>query len=144
MAWKDTKLYSILAMKCPKCHEGELFIESNPYKLGSLTKMPDRCAHCDESFTREPGFYFGAAYVSYALSVALWIACLVALITFDAIGMIEFGFFTHPTTFILTGVISLALLLPVLYRLSRSIWINLFVNFDPERRGKGPYESKKS
>lgn len=141
MAWKDTKLYSILAMKCPKCHVGDLFIEKNPYKLGSLTKMPPRCSHCNESFTREPGFYFGAAYVSYGLSVALWVACLVALITFDAIGLIEFGFFTDPLTFILTGIIALAVLLPVMYRLSRSIWINLFVNYDPD---KGKKEMAKS
>lgn len=130
MGWKDTRLYAILGMKCPKCHKGDLFQERNSYKLSSLTKMHSACPHCGENFEREPGFYFGAAYVSYALTVALWVACLVALITFNAIGLIEFGFFTHPTTFILTGIISLILLLPPIYRVSRSIWINLFVKYD--------------
>ena len=49
---------------------------------------------------KEPGFYFGASYVSYALTVALWVAVVVALLTFDAIGLIEYGFLTHPVTFL--------------------------------------------
>lgn len=134
MGWKDTKLYSILGMRCPKCHEGKLFDEPNPYKFSTLTKMPSKCPHCAENFEREPGFYFGAAYVSYGLTVALWIACLVALITFDALGLIEFGFYTHPTTFIITGVVALIALLPPIYRLSRSIWIHFFVKYDPSKR----------
>lgn len=130
MGWKDTKLYSILGMKCPKCHNGDLFKERNTYKLSTLTQMHASCPNCKENFEREPGFYFGAAYVSYGLTVALWVACLVALMTFDAIGLIEFSFFTHPLTFILTGIISLIVLLPPIYRLSRSIWINLFVQYE--------------
>lgn len=129
MGLKGTKLYSILWFKCPRCHEGDLYDCKNPYVLGELTNMKKTCDHCGESFTREPGFYFGAAYVSYALTVALWVAVLVALMTFDAIGLISFGFFDNPLTFIITGVVSLVLLLPVLYRLSRSIWINFFVKY---------------
>ena len=79
-----------------------------------------------EDFGREPGFYFGAAYVSYALTVALWVALLVALLSFDAWGWIEFGMFTHPGTYLLSGIALLLILLPVIYRLSRSIWIAMF------------------
>lgn len=130
MGLKGTKLYSIFLFKCPRCHEGDLYKDKNPYNIGSLTNMETKCSHCGESFTREPGFYFGAAYVSYALTVALWVAVLVALMTFDSIGWIEFGFFSHPLTFIISGVLTLVVLLPVIYRFSRSIWINFFVNFD--------------
>ncbi len=91
--------------------------------------MGDACLHCGERFSREPGFYFGAAYVSYALTVALWVAVLVALLTFDALGLITFSFFTNPLTFIVSGVVTLVVLLPVVYRLSRSIWINFFVKY---------------
>lgn len=98
--------------------------------------MEAKCSHCGESFSREPGFYFGAAYVSYALTVALWVAVLVALITFDAINWIEFGFFSHPLTFIISGVASLVLFLPVIYRLSRSIWINFFVQYNQVKAEK--------
>lgn len=136
MAWKDTMLYSIFAEKCPKCHEGDLFEVRNAYKLKSLTKMNKNCPHCGENFQPEPGFYFGAAYVSYALTVALWVAVIVALITFDALGWIEYGFLTHPATSLVTGIVLLLLLLPVLYRQSRAIWINFFVKFDPSKRKK--------
>ena len=127
MAWKNTKLYSILAMKCPNCRKGDLFLVKNPYRLKDVSKMHDKCAVCGEDFVREPGFYFGAAYVSYGLTVALWVAVLVALMVFNAIGIIEYGFLTHPGTFLVTGISALVLLLPVLYRLSRSIWISMFV-----------------
>lgn len=33
--------------------------------------MPDHCPECGLSFMPEPGFYYGAMYVSYALTIAL-------------------------------------------------------------------------
>ncbi len=75
---------------------------------------------------KEPGFYFGASYVSYALTVALWVAVVVALLTFDAIGLIEYGFLTHPMTFLGTGITLLLLLVPIIFRVSRSIWLAVF------------------
>ena len=131
---KKTRLASILWMKCPKCQEGDLYASQNPYNLGQLTEMHKACKVCGESFTREPGFYFGAAYVSYALTVAIWVAVLVALMTFDALGWINFSFFENPITFILSGIITLLLSLPYLYRVSRSIWIHMFVSFDRSRK----------
>ena len=101
-------------------------MEPNAYKLRSTVRMHKRCAACGEDFEREPGFYFGAAYVSYALTVALWMAVLVAMMTFDAWGWIEFGMFTHPGTYLTTGCTLLLVLMPFVYRLSRSIWISLF------------------
>lgn len=98
--------------------------------------MPASCPVCSEDFKREPGFYFGAAYVSYALTVALWVAVLVALFTFDALGLISYSFFENPLTFLISGIVSLVVLLPLLYRLSRSIWISMFVSYDPEKGKK--------
>ena len=117
------KLPWILRNRCPKCGKGNLFVKPNAYDLRHTAAMHSACEACGEDFEREPGFYFGAAYVSYALTVALWIAVLVALKCFDAWGWMEFGMFTHPGTFLTTGITLLVVLLPVLYRLSRSIWI---------------------
>jgi ribosomal protein S27AE len=128
MSIKDHRLFSILKMRCPQCHDGTLFVDPNPYKPGSIAEMRKSCPNCGESFTREPGFYFGAAYVSYGLSVALWVAVIVALLFFDLIGLIEFeGVFDEPMFFLSIGVVTLLLLLPLIYRLSRSIWIHMFV-----------------
>ena len=120
----------ILRNRCPKCGRGNLFIHANAYRIDLTAKMHPSCNHCGEDFIREPGFYFGAAYVSYALTVALWGAVLVALMIFDAWGLIEFGMFTHPGTFLITGISILIALLPVIYRLSRSIWLAMFTKND--------------
>jgi uncharacterized protein (DUF983 family) len=124
---KGTKLYSIFTFTCPRCHEGRLF--KGPAYSSKLMEMHRVCPHCGEDLAREPGFYFGAAYVSYALTVALWVALLVALYTFDAIGLIHFSMESHWVGFMVGGIALLILLLPVLYRLSRAIWINLFVKY---------------
>ena len=120
------KMSWILRNRCPKCGNGTLFVRPNAYDLRHASKMNASCKHCGEDFEREPGFYFGAAYVSYALTVALWEAVLVALYCFNAWGWMEFGMFTHPGTFLLTGIGLLVGLLPLIYRLSRSIWIAMF------------------
>ena len=120
------KLKWILRNRCPQCGQGDLFVHGNAYNLKRTAQMHAACSSCGEDFEREPGFYFGAAYVSYALTVALWVAVLVALKCFDAWGWMEFGMFTHPGTFLITGISLLVLLLPLIYRLSRSIWIAMF------------------
>lgn len=121
------KLKRVLTNSCPKCGEGKLFTHSNPYIFKTIGEMHKECPVCKEDFQREPGFYFGAAYVSYALTVALWVAVLVALYTFCALGFYEFGFLSHPTLFLTAGVTTLIVLLPMIYRLSRSIWLAFFV-----------------
>lgn len=91
--------------------------------------MHKTCPNCGERFEPEPGFYFGAAYVSYALTVALWVAYYVALITFESLGMFSWSFEEDAMAFIVGGVVLLVVLLPLIYRFSRSIWINLFVKY---------------
>jgi uncharacterized protein (DUF983 family) len=128
MGLKGTKIYSIFTYTCPRCHEGKLFRNKKTYSSG-FTEMNPRCSVCGEDFEREPGFYFGAAYVSYALTVALWVSLFVALTVFDLIGLIKFGFFDDGLLYFVLGIVLLVVLLPVLYRLSRAIWINFFVKY---------------
>lgn len=128
MAFKDSKLYSMMAMSCPRCHKGDLFKTKSAYMKG-MADINSNCSHCGEDFKREPGFYFGAAYVSYALTVALWVAVFVALVTFDAIGLIEFSFFDDAILFLVIGVLALLIFMPIMYRLSRSMWIHMFVKY---------------
>ncbi len=125
MANSSSTIHSVLFLKCPQCREGDLFEKPNAYRIKTTTKMNASCPVCGEDFKREPGFYFGAAYVSYGLTVAIWVAVLVALYALDALGWIEFSFFTHVTLFLSTGIATLIVLLPAIYRVSRSIWIHL-------------------
>lgn len=116
----------MISNRCPSCHKGHLFVAKSYSKR--FMEMRSNCEVCGADFKREPGFYFGAAYVSYALTVALWVAVVVALYTFDALGIITYTFFDYPVLTIAIGVILLFVLLPVLFRLSRSLWIHMFVN----------------
>ena len=68
---KESIAYGILKFKCPRCHEGDLFTHKNHYDLGNFLKMHKNCPVCNQTYTPEPGFYFGAAYVSYGFCVAI-------------------------------------------------------------------------
>lgn len=121
----------MVAMRCPQCREAHFYENPNTYSFHKLGANKTVCEICGADLQPEPGFYFGAAYVSYALTVALWISVLVALITFDAIGLIEFGFLTHPITFLTTGMIATVVTFPFLFRLSRSMWAHFFIKYKP-------------
>jgi hypothetical protein len=117
---KGTKLYSIVANKCPRCHEGDFFIYKNPYNLKKFDKMNDSCLVCNESFEKEPGFYQGAMYVNYALSIAAGVAWFILVYIF-------YGF--DPAIFVISFTIVLVLLLPLMFRIGRLLWINFFVKY---------------
>jgi drug/metabolite transporter (DMT)-like permease len=87
-------------------------------------KMHDCCSHCGFRFKVEPNFFFGAMYVSYGVAV------LVGVITF-LIGFCAFNASLKTAFIAIFGV--LILLMPIVTRISRNIYINLFVNYDPVR-----------
>ena len=118
---KGTKLYSVLKGKCPRCNEGEFFKYSFTLNPKKITKLHDNCPSCDLKYMMEPSFFFGAMYVNYALSVALFVGIFI-------IAKIIFGL-TILQSFISIIIVSL-LLTPYTLRLSRIIWINIFVDFD--------------
>ena len=119
---------SILTGKCPQCKESNIFCVNNPYILKSLFLMPTFCGKCGLKFNREPGFFFGAMYVGYGLSIAY-------LIIFYAVMWVLIPGFEVETFFIF-GIGSLLLLTPVIFKTSRSIWLSLFVKYDPDAMNK--------
>ncbi|MRT16885.1 DUF983 domain-containing protein [Vitellibacter sp. q18] len=121
---KGTKLYSILTGTCPVCHEGKMYVDRNPYNFSKTLTMHDRCSHCNTKFKMEPSFFYGAMYVSYAVGVAIAVATFI--IAYFFIGL------DRNYTFAAI-ILILALMLPVIVRVSRNIWINLFRNFKKEK-----------
>ncbi len=122
MLKKGTKLYSIMKMRCPKCQEAPLFNDPNPYNLSRVFDMPKTCPNCGQRYELEPGFYYGGMYVSYALGVAWGVAVFVAI-------NILYPAYSLELYLILTGL-TMLILTPLFFRLSRAIWINFFVNYD--------------
>lgn|SRR5690606_6805052 len=62
--------------KCPRCRTGHMF--SAPLFSFKSQKMLIKCPACDLKFEKEPGYFYVAMYVSYALSVAELVAACVA------------------------------------------------------------------
>lgn len=120
MLKKGTKLNSILTGTCPRCQNESMYLEKNPYKVSKIFKMHERCSSCGQIYKIEPSFFFGAMYVSYALGVAV-------ATVFFIISYLMFGFNLMMTFVII--IIGLFLILPLLMRYSRNIWINFFVDY---------------
>ena len=89
--------------------------------------MHARCVACGQAFEPEPDFYQGAMYVSYGLSTGVFLAVGVLMLFYLDLGYL--------VTFSTIGVVAVALL-PVLFRVSRLVWLNLFVNYKPGISGK--------
>lgn len=122
---KGKKIYSILNAKCPVCQEGDYYLTSNPYDLKNFSKNHERCQVCNHKFEVETGFFYGAMYVSYALQIAFSVAI------FIAVGVL-FPSANYPA-YIFSIIGGIILLMPLTYRLSRMIWMNLFVSYQGKK-----------
>jgi hypothetical protein len=120
-------LKSIVTLKCPHCNEVSMFENPSIYTWSKIGDTKRVCNHCQTNLVPETGFYFGAAYVSWGLTVALWVSLLITLKVLDALGWIEFAFLTHPKTFLYSGMVLTIILFPYLFRLSRSMWAHFFI-----------------
>lgn len=120
MLGKGSKLYSIFNKKCPQCHEGEFFVSSS-YDLKHIGDIKDHCEHCGLKYEREPGFYYGAMYVAYALGVATFVTFWVSMNLF----------FNNLSIIIQIAVVitAIVILSPWLYTLSKIIWANMFIGY---------------
>jgi len=122
MLKKGSKLNSILTGSCPKCQNESMYSDKNPLHLTKVLKMNDHCSHCGLKYQIEPSFFYGAMYVSYGLNVAVGIAAFI----------ISFVFFkTSIEESFVSIVITLIVLFPFVLRLSRNLYINMFVSYDP-------------
>ncbi|MEZ4802023.1 MAG: DUF983 domain-containing protein [Gelidibacter sp.] len=121
MIKKGNKLHSILYGSCPKCHEESMYIVKNPYVLSDTLKMHERCSHCNLKYRIEPSFFYGSMYVSYAVGIAFAVAAFVISYVFLETNLLT-SFIAIVGTLVVFG--------PIIMRLSRNIWINLFIHYD--------------
>lgn len=121
MFGKGSKLYSILFLKCPRCHSGK-FLEANPYHLSKFNRVKEKCPKCDLKYSIEPSFYYGSLYVSYGVGIAVAVAVYVLTLIF--------GLDLSLLLLFMTIVISLVLAMPWIGAVSKSIWANIFFKYD--------------
>jgi hypothetical protein len=89
-------------------------------------KMYSNCTKCNQRTELEEGFYFGAASVSYALTVALSVATFVAWYVLIGMGLDDNRVFW----WIGFNALFLIVLQPWLMRLSRTVWLSFFVKYN--------------
>lgn len=113
---KGLILLSILKEKCPDCGKGDVFKKDDT--LLEMPVMHEKCGHCEYVFDREPGYFLGAMYLSYAIAV---LACGLVFL------LLHYGFPDLPLIYtpILMGVI-IVLIAKKNYKLSRILYIHLF------------------
>ncbi len=121
MGNKPNLIYSMLTAKCPRCREGSMFPEGTLYTK-RFAQMNPRCPCCGQPFEPEPGYYFGAMFISYAITTGIFLMALFILnLLVEEITMLM----------VFVTVVGVVIgFLPVIFRLSRSLWINIFVRYE--------------
>src|SRR4051794_23965352 len=110
-----TRLLAALGGRCPRCDRGRIF-------RGRFAMHPT-CPACGLRFEREQGYFTGAMYVSYVLTLPVVAVCVTAVyllapgLSFEA----------------MMGVAALLFLpfVPAIFRYSRNLWIHLDQAVDP-------------
>ncbi len=107
------KLLSIIRLRCPRCATGRVF--------ASLFGMNRQCPLCGLEFEREQGYFVGAMYFGYALSIAEVLPVIVAML------LLGFG----AAAIYLTSGLMLLVSAPFLFRYSRVLWMYVDQMIDP-------------
>ena len=121
---RTSSIKAVIEARCPRCRKGKIF--RGPMYGLSLQKTNEICSYCGFRFEIEPGYFYAAMYVSYAMNVAQIIA--VGIATFVLSGGSE-----SPWLYI--GIITAAVIAfaPLNYRYSRVIllhWLSPKVKYD--------------
>lgn len=100
-------------------------------------EMHEHCPVCGQPTEIEVGFYYGTGYVSYALTVALTVATFIA---WKVLIGLSFDIDDNRIFYWLgTNILILIVLQPLVMRLSRSLWLSWFVEYEPDYKNK-PYK----
>ena len=123
---KNAWIYGIATLKCPRCHEGKLF-KTKTISFKKPFDMHDKCPHCEQRYVLETGFYYGAMFVSYILT---------SFLMFGMFGIFKFVLdMGVEISFAIAGVVIFSLFVWI-FRVSRAIWLSMFVKFREKYRIK--------
>lgn len=123
-----SQIKAALHAKCPRCRQGNMFT-GKTYAL-KAQKMNETCPNCGLRYEREPGYFYVAMFVSYALAMAEMITACVGfyLIT---------GYMEGPWPYLIATIGTVILLSPLNYRYSRVIlmyWLTPGMQYRPQEK----------
>jgi uncharacterized protein (DUF983 family) len=113
---ENSVILSILNCKCPHCRKGNIF--KAPAYSTKFTETHTNCSHCKIHYEPEPGFFWGAMFVSYMFSVAMFIV----------LGFSTYYIFNNPPilTYGVVIVIGTFVSIPLNFRYARVVFLYLF------------------
>lgn len=112
-------LSSCWQYKCPRCRQSKMF--KQPLEIKEPLAMHKYCEHCKLDFEPEPGFYYGAMFISYILTAFLFLAIALTLVFY-----FKWSVNASMAIVILVGLL---IFLKVL-RISRSLYIHMLIRYD--------------
>lgn len=110
-----SKFRPILSGACPICGKGKIFETKGSLLHLKAPKMYERCSECNYRFDKEPGYFFGAMYISYGMAIA---ELLPVFLIFTWFLPLSWMFVLMLLVLILTMFFN--------YRVSRVLWIHIF------------------
>ncbi len=128
MNHKETSLPvwpAIVHAKCPRCRRGSMFV-TPMYGLKSQA-MNKTCPHCGLTFEREPGYFYVAMLLSYAMFVAEMVSLAVAIHVLSESN--------NPWLYVIIIISAGIILSPFNFRYSRVIllhWLTPGLHYHPE------------
>lgn len=111
-----TRFWAMMHLRCPRCLEGPIF--------SGRFRMNEQCPLCGLRFMREPGYFVGAMFISYGMSVGFtWVA--IAILWWN---------YMRDWPILVPVLVGTLLLLPfvsIIFRYSRALWMHFDWFVDP-------------
>lgn len=112
---RPSRRAAIFGLKCPRCGKGDLF-KTPTFSFREPFEMYSHCPECHLNYSPEPGFYFGAMFISY-----IWTAWLSIFVIAFFHWFLKLGLFTSFAILITFYAICFVWV----FRISRAMWLTL-------------------
>ncbi|MES2704578.1 MAG: DUF983 domain-containing protein [Bacteroidota bacterium] len=124
---RPAMLPALLTMKCPSCRRAHVFVNKSIFPLGQLVDLKDECEVCGEKMKSESNNGGG---INYALTMVLFFLNLCWYWPIFGLS------YKDNSVFYYLGASTLVVVLaqPYLMRLSRMMYLYLYIGFGHSRR----------
>ena len=119
---KPALLPALFTMKCPSCRKSCVFINKSIFPLGQLVLLKDKCEICGQKMKSERNNGGG---INYALTMILFILNLLWYWPIFGLSYQDNSMYYY----LIASTLVVLLAQPFLMRLSRIIYLYLYVNF---------------
>ena len=111
---------AVVRAACPRCRRGPIFRGS---VLRGFVAMHEKCPVCGLKYEREPGYFLGAMYFSYLLSIP---PVLILVLLLWRLTSLRFDLV------LVTAFVAYLPFVPFVTRFARVVWMYVDRHFDPD------------